>query len=143
MPSGHEKPNPSRILKLSVDIINSIEMLKYKEVLFRLVKMEGKSVSDIVIYLEKNVAKGYDIGGLKLALEHQGYPKTLIERALTIIDAKRPKDKGINEKKTTEAKPTQPIENNKVIGNIEIIEEDEEKRSGIITSLLKKLRILK
>lgn len=85
---------------------------------------------DVVSYLEKNIAKGYNVEGLKIALQNQGYPKTSIEKALIIIDAKRPKTKPINEEKPKE----EPV--------IEKAEEKEE-RGGMIISFLRKIGILK
>jgi len=88
--------------------------------------MDAGYLSDVVNYLERNIAKGYSIEGLKLALQNQGYPKTSIDRAITIIEAKRPKTTTVEEVKKEE-----------------IIEEEEKENEGLFISFLKKIGFLK
>lgn len=52
-----------------------------------------ESVKHIVAYLEKNLAKGYKLEGLKWALVNQKYSKIEIDKAVKIIEARRPVEK--------------------------------------------------
>ena len=52
---------------------------------------EENSLTPIVDYLEKNLAKGYQLESLKWALVNQKHSKIEIEKAIKIIEARRPK----------------------------------------------------
>lgn len=54
---------------------------------------EDESVKSIVEYLEKNINKGYKLEELKWALVNQKRSKIEIEKAIKIIEARRPKPK--------------------------------------------------
>ncbi len=54
---------------------------------------ESDSIAPIVSYLEKNLAKGHKLESLKWALINQKYSRIEIEKAIKIIEARRPAKK--------------------------------------------------
>jgi hypothetical protein len=54
---------------------------------------EDESVKAIVEYLEKNLSKGYKLEQLRWALVNQKHSKIEVEKAIKIIEARRPKPK--------------------------------------------------
>jgi hypothetical protein len=69
---------------------------------------EDEAVKSIVDYLEKNLSKGYKLEELKWALVNQKKSKIEIDKAIKIIEARRPKPKE-EAPKIVEAAPEQPV----------------------------------
>jgi len=51
----------------------------------------GDYMKRLIEYIEKNISKGYTIDQLKIILIQQGYSRAAVDRAITLVQARRPK----------------------------------------------------
>jgi hypothetical protein len=52
---------------------------------------DGDYMKHLVLYIERNLSKGYNVDQLKIVLVNQGYSRAAVERAMKLVVSRLPK----------------------------------------------------